>query len=111
MIRNSENTETITKQGDKMTIHNNDRGSQWKNLNNIVRSDNPNQVYKSSESDQNNTVNVQGVGLGSKKQSSAKSDEDGGRVKPVSNFGAQQDTAANLEEQKQLRVIILHINY
>lgn len=38
------------KQGDKMIIHN-EKASQWQNLNNIVHSDNPVQVYKSSESE------------------------------------------------------------
>jgi len=41
--------ETVTRQGDIMTIHK-DRGSQYRNLNDLVRSDNPIQEYKSNES-------------------------------------------------------------
>lgn len=39
-------------QEDRMTIHD-DRANKWKNLNNIVKSDNSGQIYKSSMSDEN----------------------------------------------------------
>ena len=108
--KNGENNETITKQGDKMTIHN-DRGSQWKNLNNIVRSDNPNQVYKSSESDQNNSSKVQPVGLGGKRHTNVKPEDNRGRTKQSPQMEGQQEVAKQ-EEQKQLRVIIYSLkNY
>jgi len=42
----------LTKQGDKMTIHN-ETANKWDNLNNIVKSNNQNTVYKSSESEGN----------------------------------------------------------
>jgi hypothetical protein len=47
--------ESTTKQGDVMTIHN-DRSSQYRNLNNIVRSDGQVQEYKSNESCDNKPV-------------------------------------------------------
>lgn len=97
---NNENTETITKQGDKMIIHN-DRGSQWKNLNNIVQSDNPNQVYKSSEGEQISSTRVQGLGQVNVRPSHARHEEDKGRNKlPTQTESSKND---KLEEQK-LRV-------
>lgn len=61
-----QDTVQTTKQGDKMTIHN-DRASKWDNLNNIVKAENPPQVYKSSGSDENSAA-VAGAGAAGKKQ-------------------------------------------
>lgn len=49
---NENSNNQLTKQGDKMTIHN-ENTNKWDNLNNIVKSDNHNPVYKSSESEGN----------------------------------------------------------
>lgn len=49
------------RQGDVMTIHN-DRGSQYRNLNNIVRSDNPIQEIRSEESKNSRQVAGQVAG-------------------------------------------------
>ena len=46
---------SITRQGDVMTIHN-DKGSQYRNLNNIVRSDQPAEDLKFNESQPNITA-------------------------------------------------------
>lgn len=55
------NVERITKQGDKMTIHN-ERTNQWNNLTNIVKADNPHpQVYKSSGSEENSAAQTSNV--------------------------------------------------
>lgn len=48
----NKNEAVVTRQGDVMIVHN-DRGSQYRNLNNIVRSDVQPQEYKSNESQDN----------------------------------------------------------
>lgn len=65
-FKEGQDTVQTTKQGDKMTIHN-DRTSKWDNLNNIVKAENPPQTYKSSGSDENSAA-VVGSSVAGKKQ-------------------------------------------
>lgn len=53
----SSGSEKNARQGDVMTIHN-DRSSQYRNLNNIVRSDNPAQDFKSNESEDPQSISA-----------------------------------------------------
>lgn len=52
-IKTGQEVVQTTKQGDRMTLHN-EKANKWENLNNIVKADNAGQVYKSSTSDENN---------------------------------------------------------